>query len=180
MATAETSAWFATEVRLFQTFLVPVVLLLLPLSSYIRILWNSKSAEQRHAFARATLAIGVGYGALVATALFLASHLYVELLLHLPTPGSLLEVLPVFLLFGAIVAYKSYSSIAYMVLEDSAYLSTCTTIVVALAVALGVAASFRVEPLSTIVVYASAAGASIIAVLFWNAARFVRSTPIAT
>ena len=117
---------------------------------------------------------------LVATALFLASHLYVGLLLHLPTPGGLLEVLPVFLLFGAIVAYKSYSSIAYMVLEDFAYLSTWTTIVVALAVALGVAASFRVEPLSTIVVYASAAGASIIAVLFWNAARFVRSTPIAT
>jgi hypothetical protein len=46
-SSATTSAWFATVVRLFQTFLVPVVLLLMPLSSYVRILWNGKSIAQQ-------------------------------------------------------------------------------------------------------------------------------------
>jgi hypothetical protein len=87
-SSATTSAWFATVVRLFQTFLVPVVLLLMPLSSYVRILWNGKSIAQQQAFARATLWMGLGYGAIVGAALFVASRLYVSGLLHLPAPGG--------------------------------------------------------------------------------------------
>ena len=173
-ASSTTSAWFATMVRLFQTFLVPVMLLLTPLSSYIRILWNGKSVAQQQAFAKATLFIGLCYGAIVAVALLFVSRFYVGLVLHLPAPGDLFRVLPSFLLFGAIVAYKSYSSVAYLVLDEPVHLSLWTAAAVCAAVALGIAASFAVNPLSAINVYALAAGLSIIVVLFWNAARFIR------
>ena len=113
-ASATTSAWFATIVRLFQTFLMPVVLLLYPLSSYLRIRWHSKSVVQQQTLTRLTLLTGLCYGAVVAVVLLGVSRLYIGYLLHLPVPDS--RVLPIFLLFGAIVAYSSYSSIAYIVL----------------------------------------------------------------
>jgi hypothetical protein len=166
-ASAETSAWFATNVRLFQTLLVPVSLLLVPLSSYIRILWNSKSVAQQQAYTKATLLIGLTYGAIVAVLLFVASQLYVGWLLQLPVPRDL----SIFLLFGAIVAYKSYSSVAYVVLDESAHLSSWTTAAVSAAVALGAVASLAVDPLNAINVYALAAGLLMIVVLFWNTRR---------
>jgi len=171
---ATTSAWFATIVRLFQTLLVPVYLLLIPLSSYIRILWNRKSVSQRQTYTKLTLLIGLAYGALVAVALYMASQLYVGWLLQLPVPREL----AIFLLFGAIVAYKSYSSVAYVVLEETSHLATWTTVAVSTAVVLGVAASFVIDPLSAVNIYALAAGISMILVLFWNAMRFHRSFSI--
>ena len=170
-ASAATSAWFATNVRVFQTLYMPVMLLVVPLSSYIRILWKTRSVTQRQALTTATLSIGLGYGAAVAVVLLGASLLYVGRVLHLPAPGGLLQVLPIFLLFGAIVAYKSYSSVAYVVLDDFAHLSSWTTVTVGAAVALAVAASFATGPMGAINVYALAAGLSLIMVLFWSAAR---------
>lgn len=167
-----TSAWFGTIVRLFQIFLVPVVLLLIPMSSYVRILWNDKSLVQQQALVKITLVLGVTYGAIVAFALLAASWLYVDLLLQLPTPGKMSQVLPTFLLFGAVVAYRSYSSIAYLVLEP-VHLSTWTTIGVCTAVALGAIASLVVAPLSAVNIYALAAGLSILVVLLWSVARFI-------
>ena len=82
--------------------------------------------------------------------------------------------LEIFLLFGAIIAYKSYSSVAFVVLDETAHLSSWTMVAVSAAVALGAAASFAVDPLSAINVYALAAGLSMIVVLFWNATRFNR------
>ena len=176
---ATTAAWFATTVRLFQTFLVPVVLLLMPLSSYIRILWTKKSIVQQQAFTKAVLVIGLGYGAIVASGLLIASRIYVGALLHLSEPGGLLHVIPCFLLFGAIVAYRSYSSVAYLVLDETAHLSSWTTGVVSAAAVLGVTASFILDPLNALNVYALAAGLSMTMVLFWNAARFIRLSPSA-
>ena len=115
---AATAAWFATTVRLFQIFLVPVVLLMMPLSSYIRILWNDKSIVQQRAFTKAVFIIGIGYGAIVAITLLAVSRIYVGRLLHLPEPGGPLQVIPCFLLFGAVVAYRSYSSVTYLVARD--------------------------------------------------------------
>jgi hypothetical protein len=170
-ASATTSAWFATNVRLFQTLLVPVYLLLLPLSSYIRILWNRKSATQRQTYTKLTLLIGLAYGAIVSVSLLIASQLYVGWLLQLPVPREV----AIFLLFGAIVAYKSYSSVAYVVLEETSHLAAWTTVAVSAAVASGVAASFIVEPLSAVNVYALVAGILMTVVLCWNAKRFCRS-----
>jgi hypothetical protein len=170
-----TAAWFATVVRLFQTFLVPVVLLLIPLSSYIRIVWASKSTAQRQTFTKATLLIGFVYGAAVAVGLYVASQFYVGRLLHLPIPDGGQWI---FLLFGVIVAYKCYSCIAYVVQDDPAHLSTWTTAVVGGAVVIGGVASFAVDPLSAVNVFALVAGVAMTAVLIWNTAHSVISLPV--
>jgi hypothetical protein len=167
---AATSAWFATIVRLFQTFLVPVALLMIPLSSYIRILWNDKSIAQQQAYTKATLIIGICYGTIVAVSLLIASHLYIGWLLRLPVPNHV----STFFLFGAIVAYKSYSSVAYVVFSETAHLSSWTTVAIGAAVALGATTSLVVDPLTAIDVYALTAGLSMLVIVIWNASRFIR------
>jgi len=166
-AAATVSAWFGTVVRLFQTFLVPVVLLLFPLSGYVRILWNSKSVAQQRAFIRATCLLGIGYGLIVAIALCVASGFYVDRLLHLPTPG-LVGVIPIFALFGAIIAYSSFSSIAYVVLERPSRIATWTTVMTALAVVFGAIASRLVDPLGAVSVYALTVGLALIIILIYS------------
>jgi hypothetical protein len=173
-ASGDVAAWYATTVRLFQTFLVPVVLLLMPLSSYIRILWNNKSRDQQQMYTKVTVWVGVGYGALVGLALIAVSRFYVGGLLHLPAPGNLLSIAPIFLLFGAIVTWKSYSSIAYVVFPETTHLSTWTSVTLGVSVLLAVVASITTEPLTAINVYAFTASLSILVIMFWNAGRFMR------
>ena len=169
-ASADISAWFATLVRLFQTLLVPVVVVLFSLSSYIRIAWKGKTAAEQKAFTRVTLIIALGYGALVAAALFVLSRFYIGRLLHLPVPDDLL----VFIFFGAIVAYHGYSAVAYVVLDETAQLSSGITAAIGIAVLLGAAMSRRVDPLSAVNVYAVVAGVLMIGVTSWSAMRFIR------
>jgi hypothetical protein len=175
-ANSQTAAWFATLVRLFQIFLVPVLLLLLPLSSYIRVIWNASGPVKQRTFANLTLVLGLGYGALVGIALLLISRIYIEGVLHLPAPESLLYVLPCFLLFAAIVAYRSYSSIAYLVFEDPTHLSLWTTLAVITAVVASASSSLLIDALGAINVYAFLAGLLMIGVLVWNVARFIRAS----
>jgi hypothetical protein len=146
----------------------------MPLSSYIRISWNGKSIAQQRTFVKATLGIGLGYGAFVAVGLFFASKLYVDGLLHLPSPEYVWQYLPIFLLFAAIVAYKSYSSIAYVVLNETIHLSSWTTVALTTAVTFGAVASLLVEPLNVVNVFALTAGLTMIAVLFWSVARAIQ------
>ena len=175
-ASAPTAAWFATLVRMFQIFLVPVMLLLLPLSSYIRVIWDASGSVKQRAFAGISLVMGLGYGALVGVALLFVSHIYIGGVLHLPAPDNLLYVLPCFLLFAAIVAFRSYSSIAYLVFDDPTHLSWWTTVAVITAVVIGAGASLEIDALGAINVYALLAGSLMIGVLFWNVARFFRSS----
>jgi hypothetical protein len=173
VASAEASAYYATIVRLFQTFLAPIVMVLFPLSSYIRLFWKDKTNAQRQFYTKSALWLGLGYGAVVTIALLILSRLYVVWLLHLTVLGDLLQVLPIFCLFGAIVAYKSYSQIAYIVFHETAHLSAWTAMAVGIAITIGVAANFAVEPLSAISIYAMIASLSMVFVLFWNVARFM-------
>lgn len=176
MGSAQPAAWFATLVRLFQIFLVPVTLLLLPLSSYIRIIWNTSGPEKQRAFASITLMMGLGYGALVGVALLFVSQLYIGGLLHLSAPENLLHVVPCFVLFASIVAYRTYSSIAYLVFDDPSHLSWWTTLAGITAVIVSAASSLEIDPLGAINVYAFLAGSLMIGVLFWSVARFIRSS----
>lgn len=173
-ADADTSAWFATIVRLFQTFLMPISLVMMPLSSYIRLRWNVKSITQQQTYTKVTVGIGVVYGIVVSLALFLASQLYVSRLLHLPVPHDV----SMFFLFGVIVAYKSYSSVAYIVLDETIHLTTWITIAVGCGVTVGAVSSLAFNPLGAIDSYAVAAGLSILFVMLWNASRFVRPVTV--
>jgi hypothetical protein len=175
-ANSQIAAWFGTLVRLFQIFLVPVLLLMLPLSSYIRVIWNASGPVKQRTFACFTLVMGLGYGALVGIALLFVSHIYINGVLHLPAPESLLDALPCFLLFAAIVAYRSYSSIAYLVFDDPSHLSWWTTLAVIMAVVAGAGSSLLIDALGAINVYAFLAGSLMIGVLVWNVARFFRAS----
>ena len=166
---AETSAWYATIVRLFQTLLMPVLLVLTPFSGYMRLRWHGKTIAQQQSFAKLTLGLGIGYGAFVSIALYIASRLYVSQLLHLPVPANV----AIFLLFAAIITYRSYSSIAYVVLEEVTHLSTWTTIATSVAILLAVIASFSIQPMDAVSVYAVAAGVLLTGVTCWNAGRFI-------
>jgi len=172
---ASTAAWYATIVRLFQIFLVPIILLLFPLSSYIRIRWHQKTVAQQRMFTKLTLWAGIGYGAVVSVALFGVSNLYIVWLLHLQAPVNVLHAAPVFLLFGAIIAYKTYSQIAYMVGDEPVHLSSWTTIAISTGVVFGAAASFAVDPMTAIGVYALVTGVATLLILSWNASRFIRN-----
>jgi hypothetical protein len=173
---SETAAWFGTLVRLFQIFLVPIILLLLPLSSYIRIVWGSRGAAEKRSLARTTLLFGLAYGVIVVVALLIASRLYIGGLLKLHASEGLIEVLPCFLLFGAIVAFRSYSSIAYQVLDNAMHLSWSTTIAVAIGISISAVSSLFLDPLQAVSVYGLVTGSLMIGVLFWNAMRFMWSS----
>ena len=176
VAATQTAAWFATLVRLFQIFMVPVILLLVPLSSYIRVIWNASGPAKQRAFASITLVMGLGYGALVGIGLLFVSRIYIGGALHLPAPDSLLYSLPCFLLFAAIVAYRTYSSIAYLVFDDPSHLSWWTTLAAITAVIVGAGSSLEIDALGAINVYAFLAGSLMIGVLVWNVARFIRTS----
>jgi hypothetical protein len=167
----QTSAWFASVVRLFETFLVPVVLTLTPLSSYIRLRWNEHSSARQRRLTVVTLVFGVGYGVAVAIGLFAATRFYVDRLLHLSQPGGLIYVLPCFVLFAAVVAYRTYSLVAYVVSNQSRHLSYWSALAVFAGLIAGVAVQRLTVPLGVIAVYAVTAGAATLAVLVWNAAR---------
>lgn len=166
-ASASVSAWFGTIVRLFQTFLTPVILLAFPLSSYLRIVWGERSPTQQRALIKATCLLGIGYGVTVAVALLVASSLYVDRLLHLQTPDWR-QTVPIFALFGAIVTYSSYSSVAYIVLDQTLHLSAWIAIGTVAALASGAAASMIATPLEAVSSYALTAGFSLIAIVFWH------------
>lgn len=170
---AASSAWFATMVRLFQTFLVPVTLVLLPLSSYVRLIWSGKSEQWQRGFAMITILLGLAYGIAVGIALVFVSDLYVDGVLHLAMPRAWWMTLSIFALFGAIVTYKGYSSISYVVMNIS-HLSSWTTLAVLLAISVAMAASVLVDPMGALSSYAGVAAVLLVVALVWNALHFVR------
>lgn len=170
----ETSAWFSTVVRLSQSLLFPAILVLGPISSYIRLYWHQKSRADQNLYAKASLVIGAGYGATLALGLYVASRFYVSGLLHLPAPPGWLNTVPIFCFFAAIVAWKAYSSIAYLVLNSSAHLSNRTTGAIGISGLLSAAAALVADPLTCVNVFAATGALLIFAVLITNLSRSLR------
>ena len=170
-ATTEEAGWYATLMRLFQTILVPVILLLLPLSSYIRIIWHKKSAAQQRKVILATVLLGLGYGALASGALSIASVYYIEKLLKLPSPGHWLQLLGIYALFTGIIGYRSFSSIAYLVM-DGGKLAVWITSGLLAALAIAAVLSRLVTPLMVIAIFGALVSVLLIAVETTSALRF--------
>ena len=118
-AGAALAGWYATLVRLFQTLAVPVVLLLMPLSSYIRLGWHEHDRHRRRLLLQAAALGGLFYGVLAAIALALGSVFYIERALALPGPDDPLVLIAILALFAAVIAYRSHAMVAHQV-SDSA------------------------------------------------------------
>lgn len=118
-ADAVLAGWYATLVRLFQTLAVPIALLLMPLSSYLRLGWERRGRRQQRLLLRATALGGLIYGGLAAALLAVVSAFYVERMLALPGPDDPLARMAILALFAATIAYRCHAMIAYVVSDGA-------------------------------------------------------------
>lgn len=167
VSTPAVTAWFATVIRLYQMFITPLLMLVVPISAYIRLSWVRRSSRQRQQTMRLFLAISFAYGVAIAVGLFVLSRLYVGTILDLPEPGSLGDIFGVFLLLGVITAYRGYSATAYLVL-DYKHLARWTLAVLLIASGAAVSASFWMPPLSTVKLYCLMVSVPIAIIMIWT------------
>ncbi|MDE8650472.1 hypothetical protein [Novosphingobium album (ex Liu et al. 2023)] len=112
----EAGAWYVTIVRLFMIALAPVLLTLVPLTSYIRGIWDQHHASRQSRIMTAWLAVSLLYGTATALALWLANTFYVDRAMGVAAPMSQLQALPIYAGLGAVVVFKCFSGLSYMVL----------------------------------------------------------------
>lgn len=168
------SAWYATTLRLFMVVLVPVVLILLPLSSYIRLVWNRCTPARQRGIVSGTLAISLAYSLVVGAELLVLSRLYVGGVMNIPEPGSHLETGAVFAMFAAVVVFKSYTSVSFVVL-DSRWLSWAAAAGTIAAITAGALAATWLPPIGAVAVFAAALTLAIVMVTTADALRFRRT-----
>ena len=168
------SAWYATTLRLFTVVLVPVVLILAPLSSYVRLIWNSCASGRQQFIIFATLAVSIGYSFLVGGAMVVLSRLYVGGAMGMAEPGSQFQILTIFAMFTAVVVFKSYSSVAFVVL-DSRKMSLSAVMGTLLAMGTGLIAVQWLSPIAAVSAFAVTMTLVIIVVTVADALRFHRS-----
>jgi N-acetylglucosaminyldiphosphoundecaprenol N-acetyl-beta-D-mannosaminyltransferase len=116
-APAETAAWLATQFRLFQMCLNPVMTVMVPVASFLRLRWSHVAVGRQHRMSQ--LAFGAGVLACIALGggLGIAGPLYAGHLLRLPMPDSGLWLAPIFLFLGVTGFYRVYASVANLVLD---------------------------------------------------------------
>lgn len=168
------SAWYATTLRLFTVVLVPVVLILAPLSSYIRLIWNGCTPVRQQIIIFATLIVSLIYSLFVGGAMIVLSRLYVGGTMHIAEPGSPAQTLAIFAMFTAVVVFKSYASVAFVVL-DSRRVSLSAMIGTLAALSVGVAAMPWLRPIGAVSAFALALTITIVAITVADAMRFRRN-----
>ncbi len=114
---ADYAAWYGTFVRLFQSFLSPVMLILLPLTSYIAIRWQNLSTDRRLLLHRTFMLGGVGYGAVVGLIMAAGGSYYIGHMFTIAAQGDTFDVAAITLFIVAFIALKTYSLLAYSVSE---------------------------------------------------------------
>jgi hypothetical protein len=165
--TAEIVAWFATQIRLFQMFLTPILMIVIPLASFVRSSWSGRSMKAQRRIAVASFVLGVASGLGLALALLAGGIFYARYTLGLNPPEPGIAILPLFAMFAVITVYKCYSSIIYLVLDGHALArGTIATLVGAVAVAL--LASRVASPLIIIDIFFIVAAALLTAAMVHN------------
>lgn len=161
-AAAETTAWLATQFRLFGMCLNPVMTVMVPLASFFRLKWSRATQDRQRQVVR--LAFGAGLLACLALGggLGLGGPLYAARLLHLPAPDGALWLAPVFLFLGTIGFYRVYASVANLVL-DGERLALGVVRAIALAGLAGLVVLLMVAPLHAFALFAALASALMLA-----------------
>jgi len=165
------SAWYATTLRLFTVILVPVVLILTPLSSYIRLIWNECSPSRQQTIIFATLLVSIIYSTFVGAAMVVLSRLYVGGAMHMAEPGSRLQTLTIFAMFTAVVVFKSYASVAFVVL-DSRKISLSAVVGTLISIGTGAAAVPWLSPVGAVSVFSGTLTLTIVVITVADALRF--------
>lgn len=171
------SAWFATTHRLFAMLIIPAILILLPVSSYVRLIWNDSSTARKRLIITTTLVVSLVYGPGVGIALMILSQLYVEDVMNIPRPGNFAQAVAIFTLFATIVVYKSYISISFVLL-DSRRMSLRLMLATLIALASAVVAMAWLSPIGVVTTFAIALTICVMVVTITDAVGFHRSAAL--
>ena len=116
-AHADMAAWVGTFVRLFQSFMSPVLLILFPVTSYISIRWNSMASARQQLLHKLFIVAGLLYGCIVGGAMAIAGPAYIGHMFKLSSRGDWIDVLALSVFMGAVIAQKAYTMLIYAVSE---------------------------------------------------------------
>ncbi len=167
-STASVTAWFATQNRLFQMCLTPLLMILVPLGGFIRLKWAGAGDRRQRDAIKAAYAAGAIALVGMTVGLSLIGPYYARHWLHLEPPGDVGLLLPLFALFGAITFYRCFAAIAYLVL-DGVWLAHRVIASVLVAGFASLLATRFLAPVPTFSVFAAGAAFLIVAALSQSA-----------
>lgn len=168
-----TSAWYATLVRLFQTVLTPVLLVLMPFSSFIRLRWNAWNSLIKMRTLKWVLALGLGYGLLSVFALLILDVVYIKDVMKLSSDVASWISYPIFMFFASVIVYKSYSTITFVLFDNSLVPRLVTAISLAV---IGVCFTnvLRLDAVMNIAVCSMFASVAILASIIYDFSQKIR------
>lgn len=175
-APAETAAWLATQFRLFQMCLNPVMTVMVPVASFLRLRWSHVGAGRQQRITQLAFGAGVLAGIALGGGLGIAGPFYADRLLHLPTPDDTLWLAPIFLFLGISGFYRVYASVANLVL-DGERLARGIIVAILFAAMASCFALAVVPPLRGFAVFAALASGLILVQLAFSRQRHAAAAP---
>ncbi|QPF87116.1 hypothetical protein IC762_12800 [Bradyrhizobium genosp. L] len=116
LGATDVAAWYGTLMRAFQTLLAPVLLVLLPVTTFVALKWPHWPLQTRLRAIRTMAMVGLSYGCVVASVIYFGSDHYLSIFHDLPRPTTF-DLVAIALFFGAIVAQKAYAQLVYSIAE---------------------------------------------------------------
>ena len=175
-STASVTAWFATQNRLFQMCLTPLMMVLVPLGGFIRLKWVDADDRRQRKVIKAAYVAGAVALIGITGGLGVIGPFYTRYWLHLPPPTNGWLLMPLFALFGAITFYRCFAAIAYLVLDGAWLAHRVIAAVLAAGLAWLVATRF-LPPVQSLGVFAAAAATLIVAALSRSARHTLAGRP---
>lgn len=114
---AQSSAWYATIVRITILLLTLAMLCVLPLTSYFRGIWNQRPAALRSRISFYWMALSFGFGVGTTLALWLANIVYLGIIMGIEAPFPSLETFAIYAGLGAVSAFKFYTAFGYIIMD---------------------------------------------------------------
>jgi N-acetylglucosaminyldiphosphoundecaprenol N-acetyl-beta-D-mannosaminyltransferase len=167
-APAATTAWYATQVRLFQMCLTPLLMVMVPLGSFVRLKWTHAAPHRRREALLIALLVGIVAFLGASIGLGVIGPIYAGGWIGLRAPAPWFELAPLFLLFGAIAFYRCFAAVALLVLEGERLALRIAGANVGAGL-LWLAAAPVVAPIDAFAIFAAAASVSMLGVLVGSA-----------
>jgi hypothetical protein len=171
---AAMAAWVGTFVRLFQSFMSPVLLILFPLTTYISMRWTQMTPQRRVLLHKLFILAGFAYGLIVGGGMAFLGPLYIDHMFKLPIRGDRLDVLALSLFMGAVIAQKTCTMLLYAV-SDARFVSFGTAVVSALGIGAAALSSHWLPAVRVIDVLFLAVGFGVPVVLLAGNFRYSRA-----
>ncbi|AOR77370.1 hypothetical protein [Novosphingobium resinovorum] len=148
-ARAEFAAWYGTLVRFFQTLLAPVLLVVLPVASFVALKWANWETRRRQFMMRAIRLGALGYGLLAALALYVLDVAFIRPTMSFEFRIEPVYAIPLYVQFGAIIGYRAFSSI-YFVIYRGPRLAWRVSIAALVAIGFGALVQMFATPLAAL------------------------------